>query len=97
RAIVAGDMLLVGDVGRPDLRASLGWSANDLGKMLYRSVREKLLPLPGATRVYRPHGAGALCRKQLSKETVSAIGEQRRSNYALQRMSEPEFIELVTA
>jgi hydroxyacylglutathione hydrolase len=97
RAILTGDTLFVGDVGRPDLRASLGWSANDLGKMLYRSVREKLLTLPDATLVYPAHGAGSLCGKQLSKETVSTIGEQRRTNYALQPMSEPEFVELVTA
>jgi hydroxyacylglutathione hydrolase len=97
QAILTGDTLFVGDVGRPDLRASLGWSANDLGKMLYHSVREKLLPLPDATLVYPAHGAGSLCGKQLSKETVSTIGEQRRTNYALQPMSEPEFIELVTA
>jgi hydroxyacylglutathione hydrolase len=97
QAILTGDTLFVGDVGRPDLRASLGWSANDLGKMLYRSVREKLLTLPDATLVYPAHGAGSLCGKQLSKETVSTIGEQRRTNYALQPMSEPEFVELVTA
>jgi len=97
QAILTGDTLFVGDVGRPDLRASLGWSANALGKMLYHSVREKLLPLPDATLVYPAHGAGSLCGKQLSKETVSTIGEQRRTNYALQPMSEPDFIELVTA
>ena len=97
QAILTGDTLFVGDVGRPDLRASLGWSATDLGKMLYHSVREKLLPLPDATLIYPAHGAGSLCGKSLSKETVSTIGEQRRTNYALQPMSEPEFIELVTA
>jgi rhodanese-related sulfurtransferase/glyoxylase-like metal-dependent hydrolase (beta-lactamase superfamily II) len=97
QAILTGDTLFVGDVGRPDLRASLGWSASDLGKMLYHSVREKLLPLPDATLMYPAHGAGSLCGKQLSKETVSTIGEQRRTNYALQPMTEPDFIELVTA
>lgn len=97
QAILTGDTLFVGDVGRPDLRASLGWSANELGRLLYHSVRDKLLPLPDATLVYPAHGAGSLCGKQLSKETVSTIGEQRRTNYALQPMSEPEFIELVTA
>jgi len=96
QAILTGDTLFVGDVGRPDLRASLGWSADQLGRMLYRSIREKLLPLPDQTLVYPAHGAGSLCGKQLGKETVSTIGEQRRTNYALQPMSEPDFIELVT-
>lgn len=96
QAVLTGDTLFVGDVGRPDLRASLGWSANDLGRLLYHSVRDKLLPLPDATMVYPAHGAGSLCGKQLSEETVSTIGEQRRSNYALQSMSESDFIELVT-
>jgi rhodanese-related sulfurtransferase/glyoxylase-like metal-dependent hydrolase (beta-lactamase superfamily II) len=97
RAILTGDTLFVGDVGRPDLRASLGWSAADLGRLLYTSVHTKLLPLPDATLIYPAHGAGSLCGKQLSKETVSTIGEQRKHNYALQPMSEAEFIELVTA
>jgi rhodanese-related sulfurtransferase len=97
QAILTGDTLFVGDVGRPDLRASLGWSATDLGRLLYKSVHTKLLPLPDATVVYPAHGAGSLCGKNMSKETSSTIGEQRRTNYALQPMSEPEFIELVTA
>ena len=97
RAVLTGDTLFVGDVGRPDLRASLGWSAADLGQLLYSSLREKLLPLPDATMIYPAHGAGSLCGKALSKETVSTIGEQRRSNYALQPMSREAFLELVTA
>jgi glyoxylase-like metal-dependent hydrolase (beta-lactamase superfamily II) len=97
RAILTGDTLFVGDVGRPDLRASLGWSATDLGRLLYQSIHTKLLPLPDATVIYPAHGAGSLCGKNMSKETSSTIGEQRRTNYALQPMSEPEFIELVTA
>jgi hydroxyacylglutathione hydrolase len=97
QAILTGDTLFIGDVGRPDLRASLGWSADDLGRHLYRSLRDKLLPLPDETLVYPAHGAGSLCGKQLSKETVSTLGEQRRTNYALQPMSEPEFVALVTA
>ena len=96
-AVLTGDTLFVGDVGRPDLRAALGWSASDLGALLYRSVREKLLRLPDATLVYPAHGAGSLCGKALSQETVSTIGEQRRSNYALQPMTEAAFIDLVTA
>ncbi len=95
--VLTGDTLFVGDVGRPDLRAALGWSATDLGRMLYDSVRTKLLPLPDETSVYPAHGAGSLCGKSLSKETVSTIGEQRRSNYALQPMSRDEFVAIVTA
>ena len=97
QAILTGDTLFIGDVGRPDLRASLGWSADQLGKHLYRSLHQKLLPLPDETLVYPAHGAGSLCGKQLSKETVSTLGEQRRVNYALQPMSESDFVTLVTA
>ena len=96
-AVLTGDALFVGDVGRPDLRASLGWAAVDLGRMLYRSLREELMALPDATLVYPAHGAGSLCGKKISKETVTTIGEQRATNYALQPMSESEFIALVTA
>ena len=97
QAILTGDTLFIGDVGRPDLRASLGWSADQLGKHLYRSLHDKLLPLPDETLVYPAHGAGSLCGKQLSKETVSTLGEQRRVNYALQPMTESDFVSLVTA
>ena len=96
-AVLTGDTLFVGDVGRPDLRASLGWSATELGAMLYDSVHEKLLTLPDSTKVYPAHGAGSLCGKAISKETVSTIGDQRRLNYALQPMSKERFVELVTA
>jgi len=97
KAVLTGDTLFVGDVGRPDLRVALGWSATDLGGMLYESLRNKLLPLPDSAAVYPAHGAGSLCGKALSKETTSTIGEQRRSNYALQPMSKDAFVELVTA
>jgi hydroxyacylglutathione hydrolase len=96
-AVLTGDTLFVGDVGRPDLRAALGWSATDLGGMLYESLRTKLLTLPDASLVYPAHGAGSLCGKALAQETVSTIGEQRRSNYALQPMTKAAFVELVTA
>jgi len=95
-AVLTGDTLFIGDVGRPDLRASLGWSSTELGALLYDSLRSKLLPLPDASLVYPAHGAGSLCGKAISKETVSTIGEQRRLNYALQPMSKKAFIELVT-
>ena len=96
-AVLTGDTLFIGDVGRPDLRAALGWSAADLGTLLYTSLREKLLRLPDSSLVYPAHGAGSLCGKAISKETVSTLGEQRRSNYALQPMSREAFLELVTA
>ena len=95
-AVLTGDTLFVGDVGRPDLHAARGWSANDLGSMLYDSL-PKLLALPDATLVYPAHGAGSLCGKAIGKETFSTIGEQRRSNYALQPMAKADFIALVTA
>jgi hydroxyacylglutathione hydrolase len=96
-AVLTGDTLFIGDVGRPDLRAALGWSAGELGSMLYDSLRNKLLALPDASLVYPAHGAGSLCGKALSKDTVSTIGEQRRANYALQPMTKAAFIDLVTA
>jgi glyoxylase-like metal-dependent hydrolase (beta-lactamase superfamily II)/rhodanese-related sulfurtransferase len=95
-AVLTGDTLFVGDVGRPDLRVALGWSATDLGSMLYDSLHRKLLPLPDATLVYPAHGAGSLCGKAISKEKVSTIGEQRQSNYALQPMTRDAFVSLVT-
>jgi hydroxyacylglutathione hydrolase len=96
-AVLTGDTLFIGDVGRPDLRAALGWSAGQLGGMLFDSLHSKLLAQPDQTLVYPAHGAGSLCGKALSKETVSTIGEQRRSNYALQPMSKDAFIQVVTA
>jgi len=96
-AVLTGDTLFVGDVGRPDLRVALGWSAADLGGMLYESLTKKLLRLPDASLVYPAHGAGSLCGKAISKETVSTIGEQRQANYALQPMTKDAFVELVTA
>jgi len=96
-AVLTGDTLFIGDVGRPDLLAAPGWSATDLGGMLYDSLREKLLTLPDSSLVYPAHGAGSLCGKALSTETVSTLGEQRRVNYALQPMSKSAFIDMVTA
>jgi hydroxyacylglutathione hydrolase len=96
-AALTGDTLFIGDVGRPDLRASLGWSADQLASMLYDSLHDKLLPLPDDTLVYPAHGAGSLCGKNLSPDTVSTVGEQRKYNYALQPMSRERFIEIVTA
>ena len=96
-AVLTGDTLFIGDVGRPDLRAALGWSAAELGGMLFDSLHTKLLRLPDDSLVYPAHGAGSLCGKALSKETVSTLGEQRKSNYALQPMSKEAFVQVVTA
>jgi rhodanese-related sulfurtransferase/glyoxylase-like metal-dependent hydrolase (beta-lactamase superfamily II) len=96
--VLTGDTLFVGDVGRPDLLASSGsgLDASTLGRLLYRSVHEQLLTLPDETRVFPAHGAGSSCGKQLSSETSSTIGEQRWSNYALQPMTEEQFVAAVT-
>ena len=96
-AVLTGDTLFIGDVGRPDLRVALGWSATDLGGMLFDSLHDKLLPLPDESLIYPAHGAGSLCGRAISKETVSTLGEQRRFNYALQPMSKEAFIGVVTA
>lgn len=96
-AVLSGDTLFIGDVGRPDLRASLGWSAADLGAHLYDSLHHKLLPLPDETLLYPAHGSGSLCGKNLSSDKVSNMGVQRRMNYALQPMAKEEFVRLVTA
>jgi hydroxyacylglutathione hydrolase len=97
QAVLSGDTLFIGDVGRPDLRASLGWSAEELGGLLYDSLHGKLLSLPDETLVYPAHGAGSLCGRNLSTDTVSTIGVQRRYNYALQPMTRDEFVRVVTA
>ncbi len=96
-AILTGDTLFIGDVGRPDLMASIGVTADELARDLYASLHDKILRLPDETLVYPAHGAGSMCGKNLSKERVSTLGEQRRYNYALQPMGVDEFVHLVTA
>lgn len=90
-----GDTLFIGDVGRPDLIGSKGFTAEQMGEMLYDSLRDKILPLPDETEVYPAHGAGSLCGKSLSSETWSTLGVQRKINYALQPMSKEEFVKIV--
>jgi glyoxylase-like metal-dependent hydrolase (beta-lactamase superfamily II)/rhodanese-related sulfurtransferase len=97
QAVLTGDTLFIGDVGRPDLLASIGVTADELADMLYDSLTNKLVKLPDETLVYPAHGAGSMCGKNLSKETVSTIGEQKKFNYALQPMSREEFKRMVTA
>lgn len=96
-SVLTGDTLFVGDVGRPDLTASGDTPAEELAGLLYDSIHQKLLMLPDETLVYPGHGAGSACGKSLSKETVSTIGAQRRTNYALQLAGREEFVRSVTA
>lgn len=94
--VLTGDTLFIGDVGRPDLLASVGVTAEELARSLYDSLREELLTLPDGTKVFPGHGAGSACGKSLSTETVSTIGEQRASNYALGDMTPEQFVEVLT-
>ena len=94
--VLTGDALFIGDVGRPDLLASVGVTAEELGRMLYDSVQHRLMGLPDAVRVFPAHGAGSACGKNLSTEKQSTIGEQRAFNYACQPMSEEAFLDVVT-
>lgn len=94
--VLTGDTLFIGDVGRPDLLASVGVTAEELARDLYHSLHEKLMTLPDETFVFPAHGAGSACGKNLSTETVSTIGEQRRSNYALAPMVIEDFVDVVT-
>ena len=95
--VLTGDALFIGDVGRPDLLASIGVTADELGHQLYDSIQRKLMGLPDAVRVFPAHGAGSACGKNLSTEKQSTIGEQRLFNYACQPMNEADFVALVTA
>jgi hydroxyacylglutathione hydrolase len=94
--VLTGDTMFIGDVGRPDLLVSVGKTADELGHMLYDSLHNKLLTLPDATRVLPAHGAGSACGKNLSTETMSTIGEQRRENYALQISDKDTFVSIVS-
>ena len=94
--VLTGDALFIGDVGRPDLLASIGVTAIELGSMLYHSIHTKLMGLPDAVRVFPAHGAGSACGKNLSTERQSTIGQQRLFNYACQPMTEQEFVDVVT-
>ena len=94
--VLTGDTLFIGDVGRPDLVGSKGYSSEDMAGMLYDSLREKILKLPDAVVVYPAHGAGSACGKNISKDTYSTLGEQRRSNYALKEMTREEFVKVAT-
>ncbi|WP_317241687.1 rhodanese-like domain-containing protein [Hymenobacter sp. 5414T-23] len=98
RAVFTGDTLFVGDVGRPDLREDDnvgGHSREELAAQLYQSTRQKLMTLPATTRVYPAHGPGSLCGKTTSPDLDSTIGKELKTNYALQPMSEEEFVKVL--
>ena len=96
-AIFSGDTLFLGDVGRPDLAQKADLTQEQLAATLFQSLRTKTLTLADDVIVYPGHGAGSSCGKNMSKETIGTLGEQKATNYALRRdMSESEFVKEVT-
>lgn len=94
--VLTGDTLFIGDVGRPDLAGGRGYTPQMMASMMYDSLHQKLLTLPDAVEVWPAHGAGSACGRNISSETSSTIGAQRRVNYALQPMSRDDFVKLMT-
>jgi len=94
--LLTGDTLFIGDVGRPDLAGARGFTPEQMAAMMYDSLHRKVLALPDAVEVWPAHGAGSACGRNISSETSSTIGVQRRTNYALQPMSRREFVEMMT-
>jgi len=95
--ILTGDTLFIGDVGRPDLAGGKGYTPQTMAEMMYESLHGKILKLPDEVEVYPAHGAGSMCGKNMSKETSSTIGEQRKFNYALKPMTKEQFVFMMTA
>ena len=95
--ILTGDTLFIGDVGRPDLAGGKGYTPQMMAEMMYDSLHGKILKLPDEVEVYPAHGAGSMCGRNMSKETSSTIGEQRKFNYALKAMTKEEFVSVMTA
>lgn len=95
--LLTGDTLFIGDVGRPDLAGGRGFTAAQMAGMLYDSLHEKILTLDDAVEVYPAHRAGSACGRNISTDTSSTIGQQRRLNYALQPMAREEFVRMMTA
>ncbi|HEV8168729.1 MAG TPA: MBL fold metallo-hydrolase [Pyrinomonadaceae bacterium] len=95
--LLTGDTLFIGDVGRPDLAGGKGYTPQMMAEMMYDSLHGKLLKLADDVEVYPAHGAGSMCGRNMSKETSSTIGEQRKFNYALKPMSKDEFVKMMTA
>src|SRR5205085_6121398 len=96
RKILTGDTLFIGDVGRPDLAGGRGFTSQQMASMMYDSLHDKILALPDDVEVWPAHGAGSACGRNISKETSSTIGVQRKTNYALRPMTREEFVNLLT-
>ncbi|MGZ5494075.1 MAG: MBL fold metallo-hydrolase, partial [Thermoanaerobaculia bacterium] len=94
--VLTGDTLFIGDVGRPDLAGAKGFTPQAMAAMLYESLHGKLLRLDDSVEVWPAHGAGSACGRNISKETSSTIGMQRRNNYALRPMARDEFVTMMT-
>src|SRR5215510_8479834 len=94
--VLTGDTLFIGDVGRPDLAGGVGYTPQAMAAMMYDSLHQKLLKLDDAVEVYPAHGAGSMCGRNLSSETSSTIGQQRKFNYALQPMTKDQFVAMMT-
>jgi glyoxylase-like metal-dependent hydrolase (beta-lactamase superfamily II)/rhodanese-related sulfurtransferase len=94
--VLTGDTLFIGDVGRPDLSVARGHTAEAMAAALYESLHDKLLKLDDAVEVFPAHGAGSMCGRNISKETSSTIGQQRKFNYALAAMPKDEFVRMMT-
>ena len=94
--LLTGDTLFIGDVGRPDLAGGRGYTSQEMAAMMYDSLHDKILKLDDDVEVYPAHGAGSMCGKNLSTETSSTIGRQRKFNYALQPMTKDQFVRMMT-
>src|SRR5207249_6227006 len=94
--LLTGDTLFIGDVGRPDLAGGKEYTPQMMAAMMYESLHEKILKLDDSVEVYPAHGAGSMCGKNLSTETSSTIGHQRKFNYALQPMTKEAFVKMIT-
>jgi rhodanese-related sulfurtransferase len=96
RKVLTGDTLFIGDVGRPDLAGASGYTSAQMAALMYESLHGKLLKLDDEVEVWPAHGAGSMCGRNISKETSSTIGQQRRFNYALAPMPRDEFVRMLT-
>ena len=94
--LLTGDTLFVGDVGRPDLAGSKGFSASQMAEMLSETIQHKLMPLGDSVEIYPAHGAGSMCGRSISKETFSTMGAEKDTNYALQAMTRESFVKMMT-